>query len=132
MAAYFFFVFIFSFLTKCKSEARCMNQIQTQLLLQSVVSWHCGGSWRRLCLFQSEDSHAAARPRFMLQTKAESLCVLPSYDMKDRTFSFTYGTDFLTHLQLYGILCMDRFNHLNWKHLHKMNCSWQTNKKKNF
>lgn len=80
-----------------------MNQIQAQLLLQSVVSWHCGGSWRRLCLFQSEDSHAAARPRFMLQTKAESLCVLPNYDMKDRTFSFTYRTDFLTHLQLYDM-----------------------------
>lgn len=54
-------------------------------------------------MFQSEDSHAGARPRFMVQTKAESLCVLPNYDMKDRTFSFTDRLGFLTDLQLYDM-----------------------------
>lgn len=57
----FAFVCICSFLTKCKSEARCTNRNETQLLLQCVVSWHRGGSGRRLCLFQSEDSHAAVK-----------------------------------------------------------------------
>lgn len=33
-----------------------------------AVSWHRGSSGRRLCLFQSEDSHAAAGPRFTVQT----------------------------------------------------------------